>query len=140
MSAFNSELSSKSPRLPNDAAPETLRFGERAGLLAGISSDVSFENMAMDELRRRIAFIESTRGLGFEVHQLRDLLAISDTARANNPPSEATITAQVEVIDQKIIALMRLRKGLLQMQDCSDNYLRPGRCPVPSVLHGDTGD
>lgn len=87
-----------------------------------------------------MAFIEATRGLGFEVHELRDLLDIVDNVRVGGPAPEATITAQVDIIDQKIIALMRLRKQLLQMQDCSRDDSWPGHHSVQTAPRSDIGD
>lgn len=128
------------PAPSGSVIPETLRFIRRAGLLQGTTGESSLEESAARDLQRRIAFIEFTRGLGLALHQVRDLLELGDAVREGETPSQAFIEAQVEVIDQKIISLMRLRKGLLQVQDCFDNDSRPGQCPVPSVLHGDIGD
>lgn len=92
--------------------PDALRFFVRAGLLSDASS-----NMAVTPTyRERLRFIQRAQRLGFELHEIRALLAIDDDADATTAPL-ATVGSQIESIEQRIIALMRVREALLQTRE-----------------------
>lgn len=117
-------------------APDALRFLERAGLLPDASSGAD----ATPEYRRRLQVIERGRALGFDLHEIRELLSISDGVSREMTPPHASIESQVENIEQRIVALMRVRQALLQTRGRLDRHRPHPHCPIVAALQDESGD
>jgi MerR family mercuric resistance operon transcriptional regulator len=111
-------------------APDALRFLGRAGLLPDASPDAD----AAPECRERLRFIERARSLGFDLHEIRELLSISEGASREMTPVYASIESQVENIEQRIIALMRVRQALMQTQGRIERHSPLLSCPIVAAL------
>jgi MerR family mercuric resistance operon transcriptional regulator len=117
-------------------APDALRFFGRAGLLPDASPDVE----VTPEYRERLRFVQRAQRLGFELHEIRELLAISDGASREMTSLYASIENQVENIEQRIVALMRVRQALLQMHQRLDRHRPHPQCPIVAALLVDSRD
>jgi DNA-binding transcriptional MerR regulator len=117
-------------------APDALRFLGRAGLLPDASPDAD----ATPDHRERLRFIERARALGFDLHEIRELLWISDGVSREKTPLHASIESQVENIEQRIVALMRVRQALLQTRGRLDRHRRHPHCPIVAALQDESGD
>ncbi len=117
-------------------APDALRFLRRAGLLPDASPDAD----ATLECRGRLRFIERARALGFDLHEIRTLLLISDGAAREMAPPHASIESQVENIEQRIVGLMRVRQALLQMRERLDRNNPHPHGPIVATLLDESGD
>lgn len=117
-------------------APDALRFLERAGLLPDASPGAD----ATLEYRGRLQFIEHGRALGFDLHEIRELLAISDGVSREMTPPHASIESQVENIEQRIVGLMRVRQALLQARERLDRNNPHPHGSIVATLLDESGD
>jgi MerR family mercuric resistance operon transcriptional regulator len=114
--------------------PDALRFLGRAGLLP----DASHEADATPEYRARLRFIERARALGFPLHEVRELLLINDSAIHDTTALRASIARQLEGVEERIIALMRVRQALLLSQESPGRH--GGREPIAAALQDESRD
>jgi MerR family mercuric resistance operon transcriptional regulator len=108
----------------------------RAGLLRDALPDAD----ATPENRERMQFIERARALGFDLHEIRDLLCISDGGSREMEGLHATVGGQIESIEQRIIGLMRLRQALLQTRERLERHGPQPHCPIVAALQGGADD
>ena len=108
----------------------------RAGLLPDASPDAD----ATPEYRERLRFIERARALGFDLHEIRELLWISDGVSREMTSLHASIESQVENIEQRIVALMRVRQALLQTRERLDRHGAHPHCPIVAALQDESRD
>jgi DNA-binding transcriptional MerR regulator len=114
--------------------PDALRFLGRAGLLPNASPDAD----ATPECRERLRFIARARALGFALHEIRELLVINNSALQDTTPLRASIASQLEGVEERIIALMRVRQALLLSQE---SPARHGvREPLAAALQDESRD
>lgn len=107
--------------------PDALRFFVRAGLLPDASSNAA----VTPAYRERLRFVQRAQRLGFELHEIRALLAIDDDVTDATTAPLATVGRQIESIEQRIIALMRMREALLQTRERLER--RHPRSPSPII-------
>jgi MerR family copper efflux transcriptional regulator len=136
MSGSSNRLKSSGSHPELRIAPDTLRFLVRSGLLPDASPDAG----ATPEYRERLRFIERARALGFDLHEIRELLSVSDGVLREMTPLRASIERQVENIELRIVALMRVRQALLQTQERLDRHSPYSHCPIVAALQDESGD
>jgi MerR family copper efflux transcriptional regulator len=83
----------------------------------------------------RLRFIRRAQTLGFSLREVRDLLAISaqrDVARVKR-------TAQTKLADveERIVALQRIRNGLATLIAACPGHGRAAYCPILNALGGE---
>ena len=117
-------------------ASDALRFLVRAGLLSDASPDAD----VTPEYRERVRFVQRAQRLGFDLHEIRELLSISDDVSREMTSLHASIASQVENIEQRIIALMRVRQALLQTHERHDRHAAHPLHPIVAALQGDSRD
>ena len=116
--------------------PDTLRFFVHAGLLPDAPPEVELT----PEYRERLRFLQRAQRLRFELHEIRELLAISDGVSREVTSLHASIESQVENIEQRIVALMRVRQALLQTPERLDRHGAHSQCPIVAALQGGSRD
>jgi len=121
---------------PAGVASDALRFFVRAGLLPDASPDA----YATTEYRERLRFVQRARRLGLELHEIRELLSISDGVSPEMISLHTSIESQVENIELRIVALMRVRQALLQTQERLDRHSPYSHCPIVAALQDESGD
>lgn len=123
-------------RIPPETGvtPDALRFLGRAGLLPNASPDAD----ATPEYRVRLRFIERARALGFALHEVRELPLINDSAIHDTTALRASIASQLEGVEERIIALMRVRQALLLSQESPGRH--GVREPIASALQDESRD
>lgn len=136
MSSSSHRRETSSSRSEPRIAPDALRFLGRAGLLPEASPDAD----ATFTYRERLRFIERARALGFDLHEIRELLSVSDGVLREMTPLRASIERQVENIELRIVALMRVRQALLQTQERLDRHSPYSHCPIVAALQDESGD
>ena len=117
-------------------APDALRFLVRAGLLSDASPDAD----VTPGYRERVRFVQRAQRLGFDLHEIRELLSISDGVSREITSLHASIASQVESIEQRIVALMRVRQALLQTPERPDRHAAHPLRPIVAALQGDSRD
>jgi DNA-binding transcriptional MerR regulator len=95
----------------------TIRYYEQVGLLAAAARTEGKQRRYRAPDVTRLNFIKHSRDLGFEVEDIRELLALS--AQPEQPCDNADkITARhLAAVDQRISQLMALRAELARMLD-----------------------
>jgi MerR family mercuric resistance operon transcriptional regulator len=119
---------------PTGVASDALRFFVRAGLLPDASPDTELT----PKYRERVRFVQRAQRLRFDLHEIRELLEISDGASREGKSLHASIESQVENIEQRIVALMRVRQALLQARERLDRHGAHSQCPIVAALQVDT--
>ena len=91
---------------------ETIRFYEKAGLLAGAArTNSNYRDYSKHHLAR-LSFIRRARDLGFSLDQVRALLTLADDRDQPCSAVDAVARAHLAQIDQKIADLRALRREL----------------------------
>jgi Cu(I)-responsive transcriptional regulator len=91
---------------------ETVRYYERAGLIAAPARTSGNYRSYRDEDVARLRFIRRTRDLGFSVEQVRALLSISGEKDRDCGTVEAIASEHLAEVDRKIADLTALRSEL----------------------------
>jgi len=114
---------------------DTVRYYERAGLLAPSQRLASgYRRYTALELSR-LRFIRRAQALGFTLNEVRDLLALSakrDVARVKR-----SAQSKLEDVDKKIAALQKIRDGLATLVAACPGHGRAADCPILQALGGE---
>jgi DNA-binding transcriptional MerR regulator len=119
---------------PGGVTPDALRFFVRAGLLPDALPGAE----VAPEYRERLRFVQRAQRLGFELHEIRRLLATGDDISDATTPLLASVGSQIENIEQRIIALMRVREALLQTRERLERRRVHLHCRIPVELQVDS--
>lgn len=108
----------------------TVRYYERAGLLAPARARNGYRVYAAEDVRR-LRFIRRSQELGFTLDEVRAALIASDRGMIDDAGLRALAREKINDIDQRIADLTRIRAGL-------ETLLRRRRpqqsCPLLSAL------
>ena len=114
---------------------DTVRYYERAGLLAPSRRLASgYRRYTALELSR-LRFIRRAQALGFTLNEVRDLLALSakrDVARVKR-----SAQSKLADVDRKIAALQKIREGLATLVAACPGHGRAADCPILQALGGE---
>lgn len=113
---------------------ETVRYYERRRLLPLPKRTVSGYRSFSDEAVRRIIFIRRAQALGFSLNEIKELLELrADSARERK---QVRMRAQEKIrsIDQKIEALMGMKKTLLRLVATCAEGTETAHCPILESL------
>jgi MerR family copper efflux transcriptional regulator len=114
---------------------DTVRYYERAGLLAPSERLASGYRRYTSLELARLRFIRRAQALGFTLNEVRDLLTLSakrDVARVKR-----SAQAKLEDVDKKIGALQKIREGLATLVAHCPGHGRAADCPILQALGGD---
>lgn len=117
---------------------DTIRYYEREGLLPPPRRRASgyrdYDTVAVDRLR----FIRSAKQLGFTLEEIRELLALSADHERGVRGVKRRAETKLDEIEQRILELQRMRRGLKKLIDECPGHGDPGACPILGALtHGD---
>jgi Cu(I)-responsive transcriptional regulator len=114
---------------------DTVRYYERSGLLAPSQRLASgyrrYTSLELAQLR----FIRRAQTLGFTLKEVRELLALSakrDVARVKR-----SAQAKLDDVDEKIVALQKIREGLATLIAACPGHGRAADCPILQALGGE---
>lgn len=121
---------------------ETIRYYEREEILprpARLSNGRRVYSIAD---ARRLGFIRHARELGFELSQVRALLALQEQPEASCVEASRMAQAQLEAVESRIARLLVLREELTRMvEECRQGMVAQCRViealadPVPVARH-----
>jgi DNA-binding transcriptional MerR regulator len=107
-------------------APDTIRYYEKAGLVAEPERTASgYRSYPRGEVNR-VRFIRDAQRLGLKLREIRDLLAVRDTGTCPCEPATDLLARRIRDIDEEVRRLSALRSQLDQMLtalpslDCND--------------------
>ena len=114
----------------------TVRFYESIGLLPSPARSAGDRRLYGASDQRRLAFIRHARALGFEMADVRALLALSDQPEGPCGEADGIARGHLAVIDAKIAGLTALREELVRMtSDCSKTRVATCRV-IESLVEG----
>lgn len=111
----------------------TIRFYEQIGLIREPGRTENQRREYSGDDVRRLTFIRHARDLGFEINDIRELLAMTETPNASCHEADSIARRHLEVIEDRIERLSALRNELRRMVDECDHG-RVCECRVLQVL------
>lgn len=116
----------------------TIRFYEQIGLMKEAPRTASDRRLYDGAATRRLAFIRHARQLGFEIDDIRALLALSD--EPDRPCTEVNRIAELQLaaVETRIAGLQTLHAELARIQAASCSGGRISDCRVIEALGNHT--
>ncbi|WP_034270934.1 heavy metal-responsive transcriptional regulator [Haloechinothrix halophila] len=105
--------------------PDTIRYYERAGLLAPPPRTPSGYRLYPTETVERVGFIQGCQRLGLRLREIADLLSVRDTGVCPCEPAEGLLRRRIDDIDDELTRLTALRAELVETLA----GLPSGQCP-----------
>lgn len=111
---------------------DTVRYYERGGLLAPKTRLASGYRRYSPVEVARLRFIRRAQALGFSLKEVKQLLALSnmrDVSRIKRAAQE-----KLADVEERIVALERVRKGLAELVAACPGHGRAADCPILKAL------
>ncbi len=114
---------------------ETIRYYERIGVLPRPARQVNGRRTYAENDARRLGFIRHARDLGFDLADVRTLLALQEQPEASCEEASRIAEAQLEAVESRIARLVKLRAELSRMvSECQKGVV--AECRVIEALNG----
>ena len=113
---------------------ETLRFYEREGLLTKPARTVSGYRQYPAEAVERVQFIRRAQLLGFQLKDIKELLALRENPDANSGEVREKAVAKLADIDQKIKDLEAMKAELSRLVAACDGTGPAAHCPIITAI------
>lgn len=112
---------------------ETIRYYERIGLLPAPARQSNGRRTYAERDARRLAFIRHARDLGFDLGDVRTLLALQEQPEASCEEATVIARAQLEAVECRITKLQSLKAELSRMvRECKPGLV--AECRVIEAL------
>lgn len=112
---------------------ETIRYYEREGVLPRPARLANGRRVYSSADARRLGFIRHARELGFDLTQVRALLALQEEPEASCTEASRMAQTQLDFVESRIARLMVLREELRRMiAECRDGAV--AECRVIEAL------
>ncbi len=115
---------------------ETLRFYEREGLLAKPARTTTGYRQYPVEAVERVRFIRRAQLLGFQLKEIKELLALRDDSDAASGDVRAKAVAKLADIDQRIRDLEAMRVELTHLVAACNGSSPAAECPILAGIGG----
>lgn len=113
---------------------ETIRYYERIGVLPRPARQGNGRRSYADEDSRRLGFIRHARDLGFDLGDVRTLLALQEEPETSCEDASRIARAQLETVESRIAKLQSLRDELARMvKECKRGVV--AECRVIEALN-----
>ena len=116
---------------------QTIRYYERRGLLATPRRTASGYRQYTGDAVTRIRFIKHAQELGFSLKEIQELLALRVRHAAACNPVERKTRQKIELVEQKIRHLDRIRETLEQLAAACAARRPTDDCPILEALEHD---
>jgi len=113
---------------------DTVRYYERAGLLAPRARLPSGYRRYSELEVARLRFIRRAQALGFTLREVRELLGLS--ARRDVARIKRSAQAKLADVQARIADLERIRDGLAELIAACPGHGRAADCPILRSLEG----
>lgn len=113
---------------------ETIRFYEREGLLPRPPRTDSGYRTYPEDTPRRLHFIKRARDLGFTLHEIVELLNLSDRGQGEASLVRDRASAKLADLERRIRDLERMRSTLQHLVHCCDGRQPLAECPILEAL------
>jgi len=113
---------------------ETIRYYERIGVLPQPARQVNGRRTYSEGDARRLGFIRHARDLGFDLSDVRTLLALQEEPEASCEDASRIAEAQLKAVESRIAKLLSLRTELSRMvSECRKGVV--AECRVIEALN-----
>ncbi len=113
-------------------AIDTVRYYERNDLLSPAGRLASGYRRYGEAELKRLRFIRRAKALGFTLEDIRGLLSLSD--ERNVAKVKRAAETKLTGIEQRIVELQRIRKGLRTLIAACPGHGRAEACPILNAL------
>jgi DNA-binding transcriptional MerR regulator len=114
---------------------ETIRYYERIGVLPKPGRQMNGRRTYAEQDAGRLGFIRHARDLGFELADVRTLLALQEQPEASCEDASRIAQAQLEAVESRVAKLQNLRTELMRMvSECQRGIV--AECRVIEALNG----
>lgn len=114
---------------------DTVRYYERAGLLAPPPRRASGYRAYPADAVRRLRFIRRAKALGFTLDEIAELLALSQ--RRDVRAVKKAAQAKLALVEARIAELARVKRGLKTLIEACPGHGDPDHCPILAALNDD---
>jgi len=116
---------------------DTIRFYEKTGLLPPPNRTPSGYRKYLPDDLKRLKFIRRARDLGFSLDEIASLLALRTPGRRGVARVRAVAQRKLELVQQKIEELERLRAVLAGLVSACPGEGDPEHCPILRAFEAD---
>lgn len=113
---------------------QTLRYYERRGLLRQPERRASGYREYLPDAVQLVRFIKRAQELGFTLTEIEDLLLLRDNQKASCREVRAAAQAKIEDIEQKIQALLLMKRALRVLVSSCTSDASVRYCPILEAL------
>jgi Hg(II)-responsive transcriptional regulator len=113
---------------------ETLRFYEREGLLDKPARSGANYRQYTAEAVERVRFIRRAQLLGFQLKDIKELLALRDNPEAGSGEVREKAVAKLADIDQRIKDLEAMKAELARLVATCDGSAPAAHCPIITAI------
>jgi MerR family mercuric resistance operon transcriptional regulator len=119
---------------------ETVRFYERQGLLEEPARKESGYRQYGDGVVARLRFIRRAKELGFTLKEIKELLALRVDPTMTCAEVRSKAAAKIVDVEEKIQALQRIKKALVQLTATCRGRGPTSECPILDALEKEGKD
>ena len=120
-----------------DVPIDTVRYYEREGLIPPPIRRASGYRDYVDADVDRLRFMRRAKGLGFTLHEIRELLSLTAMSGADMAALNAQTQAKLRDVEERIHSLTRIREALKSLVTACPGHGALDRCPILAALSED---
>ena len=120
-----------------DVPIDTVRYYEREGLIPPPIRRASGYRDYVDADVDRLRFMRRAKGLGFTLHEIRELLSLTAMSGDDMAALNAQTQAKLRDVEARIHALTRIREALQSLVTACPGHGALDRCPILAALSED---
>ena len=120
-----------------DVPIDTVRYYEREGLIPPPIRRASGYRDYVDADVDRLRFMRRAKGLGFTLHEIRELLSLTAMSGDDMAALNAQTQAKLRDVEERIHALTRIREALQSLVTACPGHGALNRCPILAALSED---
>ena len=120
-----------------DVPIDTVRYYERDGLIPPPIRRASGYRDYVDADVDRLRFMRRAKGLGFTLHEIRELLSLTAMSGDDMAALNAQTQAKLRDVEERIHALTRIREALQSLVTACPGHGALDRCPILAALSED---
>lgn len=120
-----------------DVPIDTVRYYEREGLIPPPIRRASGYRDYVDADVDRLRFMRRAKGLGFTLHEIRDLLRLTAMSGDDMAALNAQTQAKLRDVEERIHSLTRIREALKSLVTACPGHGALDRCPILTALSED---
>lgn len=100
--------------------PVTIRYYEKIGLLPQVTRSESGYRLYTEADRSRLLFIRRSRGLGFSLDDIRELLSLADRQQESCAGVDVKVEQQLEQVRSRLKDLRAMERELERLSACCE--------------------